>query len=109
MAVNVAGTFRERRKWPDLHYIDQVETHIIETHSPQASSSFNMLGEFDFSDGKLQDTIDVLPPKKQPEIIPVKKLQLSFRKLRSGLRRGKVLARTALRLARITGEGYIVD
>ena len=63
--MNVAGTFRERRKWPDLHYIDQVEPH-----SPQSSSSFNTLGEYDFSDGKLQDTIDVLLPKKQPEIIP---------------------------------------
>ena len=70
MALNVAGTFRERRKWPDLHYIDHVELHIIETHSPQSSSSFNMLGEFDFSDEKLQDTISVLPPKKQTEIIP---------------------------------------
>ena len=32
--------------------------------------SFNMLGEFDFSDKKLQDTTGVLPPKKQIEIIP---------------------------------------
>ena len=46
------------------------EPHIIETHYPQSSSSFNTLGEFDFSDGKLQDTIGVLPPKKQTEIIP---------------------------------------
>ena len=38
---------------------------IIETHSPQSWGSFNMLGEFDFSDEKLQDTIGVLPPKKQ--------------------------------------------
>ena len=29
-----------------------------------------MLGEFDFSDEKLQDTIGVLPPKKQVKIIP---------------------------------------
>ena len=28
-----------------------------------------MLGEFDFSDEKLQDTIGVLPPKKQAKII----------------------------------------
>ena len=32
--------------------------------------SFNMLGEFDFSDEKLQDMIGVLPPKKQAKIIP---------------------------------------
>ena len=59
--MNVAGTFRERRKWPDLH--------ITETHSPQSSSNFNTLGEFDFSDEKHQDTIGVLPPKKQTDII----------------------------------------
>ena len=29
-----------------------------------------MLGEFDFSDEKLQDTIGVLRPKKQVKIIP---------------------------------------
>ena len=29
-----------------------------------------ILGEFDFSDEKLQDTIGVLPPKKQAKIIP---------------------------------------
>ena len=28
-------------------------------------ASFNMPGEFDFSDEKLQDTTGVLPPKKQ--------------------------------------------
>ena len=66
----MAWTFRERRKWPGLHYIDHVELHIIETHSPQSSPSFNMLGEFDFSDEKLQDTVSVLPLKKKTEIIP---------------------------------------
>ena len=43
---------------------------IIETHSPQSWGSFNMPGEFDFSDEKLQDTTGVLPPKKQAKIIP---------------------------------------
>ena len=43
---------------------------IIETHSPQSWASFNMPGEFVFSDEKLQDTTGVLPPKKQTEIIP---------------------------------------
>ena len=37
---------------------------IIETHSPQSWASFNMLGDFEFSDEKLQDTTGVLPPKK---------------------------------------------
>ena len=39
---------------------------IIATHSPQPWSGINMLGEFDFSDEKLQDTIGVLPPKSRP-------------------------------------------
>ena len=44
---------------------------FIETHSPQSWGSFNMLGEFDFSDEKLQDTTGVLPPqKKQAKITP---------------------------------------
>ena len=43
---------------------------IIATHSPQSWSGINMLGEFDFSDEKLQDTTGVLPPKKQAKIIP---------------------------------------
>ena len=37
---------------------------IIKTHSPQSWASFNMLGEFDFSDEKLQDMTGVLPPQK---------------------------------------------
>ena len=43
---------------------------IIETHSPQSWGSFklNMLGKFDFSDEKLQDTTGVLPQKKQAKI-----------------------------------------
>ena len=42
------------------------EPDIIATHSPQLWASFNTLGEFDFSDEKLQDTISVLPPKNRP-------------------------------------------
>ena len=33
-----------------------------EAHLPQSWASFNMLGEFDYSDEKLQ--VGVLPPKK---------------------------------------------
>ena len=43
---------------------------IIETHSPQSWGSFNMLGAFDFSDEKLQDTTGVLPPKNRPKSSP---------------------------------------
>ena len=58
--ITLAKTEEERKRLLD----------IIETHSPQSWASFNMLGEFDFSDEKLQDTTGVLPPKKQTEIIP---------------------------------------
>ena len=37
--------------------------NIIATHSPQSWSGINMLGEFDFSDDKLQVTTGVLPRK----------------------------------------------
>ena len=53
-----------------LPFHSYVRPDIIETHSPQSWASFVMLGEFDFSDEKLQDTTGVLPPKKQTEIIP---------------------------------------
>ena len=46
------------------HHLNKMHKPFIETHSPQSWASFNMLGEFDFSDEKLQDTIGVLPPKK---------------------------------------------
>ncbi|MEM6933622.1 MAG: Tn3 family transposase [Pseudomonadota bacterium] len=42
----------------------------IATHSPIAWAHINMLGEYDFSEEKLQDTSGVLPPKNPPEIIP---------------------------------------
>ena len=42
----------------------------IVTHSPIAWGHINMLGEYDFSDEKLQDATGVLPPKNPPEIIP---------------------------------------
>ena len=43
---------------------------IIETHCPQSWASFNMPGEFDFSDEKLQNTTGVLPPKSRPKSSP---------------------------------------
>jgi TnpA family transposase len=36
---------------------------FIETHSPVAWAHVNMLGEYDFSDDKLRDSIGILPPK----------------------------------------------
>ena len=43
---------------------------MIALHSPQTWRHANMLGEYDFSQDKLQDNIGVLPPKFQPGIIP---------------------------------------
>ena len=46
-----------------VSYLCSDDPDNIETHSPQSWASFNMLGEFNFLDEKLQDTIGVLPPK----------------------------------------------
>ena len=54
--------------WVSYLYFD--EPDIIETHSPQSWASFNMLGEFDFSGEKLQDTTGVLPPKIRSKSSP---------------------------------------
>ena len=37
--------------------------HFIATHSPVAWAHINLLGEYDFSDEKLQDSIGILPLK----------------------------------------------
>ena len=41
------------------------------SHAPNAQSwaHFNLLGEYDFSNDKLQDNTGVLPPKTEPRII----------------------------------------
>ena len=59
---------QDRYEQPPKHSTALLD--IIKTHSPQSWASFNMLGEFDFSDEKFQDTTGVLSPKKQIEIIP---------------------------------------
>ena len=48
-----------------VSYLCSDEPDIIETYSLQSWASFNILGEFDFSDEKLQATIGVLPPKSR--------------------------------------------
>ena len=80
---SLTGIFWERRKWPDLHYIDDVELHIIETHSLQSPSSFNMLGEFDFSDEKLQDTIGVLAKSRPNSSLKIGRHQIDNPKFSS--------------------------
>ena len=57
----------EQAKTPEER--DQL-LRTIATHSPIAWAHINMLGEYDFSDEKLQDATGVLPPKNPPEIIP---------------------------------------
>ena len=43
---------------------------MIAVHSPQPWGHFNLLGEYDFSNEKLQDNTGVLPPKSAPGIVP---------------------------------------
>ena len=37
--------------------------HLIAAHSPMAWAHNNMLGEYDFSDEKLRDSVEILPLK----------------------------------------------
>ena len=43
---------------------------MIAIHSPQSWGHFNLLGEYDFSNDKLQANTGVLPPKSVTKIIP---------------------------------------
>ena len=70
---------------------------IIATHSPQSWSGINMLGEFDFSDEKLQDTTGVLPPKKQAKIIP----ENWFRSQQYSYLRGPICSRATRAYAKL--------
>ena len=67
--------------WNYLYLTRQVEAartpeecnrllRMISVHSPQSWAHFNMLGEYDFSNERLQDNTGVLPPKSVPRIIP---------------------------------------
>lgn len=37
--------------------------HMMATHSPMAWAHINLLGEYDFSEEKLKDSVGILPPK----------------------------------------------
>ena len=61
--------------WNYLYLVRQVEKapdaearhnllRLIAAHSPMSWAHINMLGEYDFSEEKLQDTLGILPPKK---------------------------------------------
>ncbi len=43
---------------------------MISVRSPQSLAHFSMLGEYDFSNERLQNNTGVLPPKSVPRIIP---------------------------------------
>ena len=61
--------------WNYLYFAKQVEKapdvearenllRLIATHSPMSWAHINMLGEYDFSEEKLRDTLGILSPKK---------------------------------------------
>jgi len=53
---------RQLERTPDEEAKEKL-LHTIATHSPMSWAHVNMLGEYDFSDEKLRDSVGVLPPK----------------------------------------------
>jgi TnpA family transposase len=54
---------RQIEKAPDVEVRENL-LRLISTHSPMSWAHINMLGEYDFSEEKLKDTLGILPPKK---------------------------------------------
>ena len=54
---------RQVEKAPDTEARENL-LRLIAAHSPMSWAHINMLGEYDFSEEKLRDTIGVLPPKR---------------------------------------------
>lgn len=54
---------RQVEKAPDAEARENL-LRLIAAHSPMSWGHINMLGEYDFSEEKLKDTLGVLPPKK---------------------------------------------
>ena len=54
---------RKVEKAPDAEARENLPS-MIAAHSPMSWAQINMLGEYDFSEEKLRDTLGVLPPKK---------------------------------------------
>ncbi|MFS4583663.1 Tn3 family transposase [Phaeobacter sp. C3_T13_0] len=54
---------RQVEKTPDVEARENL-MRLIAAHSPMSWAHINMLGEYDFSEEKLRDTIGVLPRKK---------------------------------------------
>jgi len=53
---------RQIEKAPDSETAHNI-CRMIATHSPMSWAHINMLGEYDFSDEKLKDTLGILPLK----------------------------------------------
>lgn len=54
---------RQIGKAPDAEAKEKL-LRLIAAHSPMSWAHINMLGEYDFSEEKLRDTLGILPPKK---------------------------------------------
>jgi len=54
---------RQVEKSPDTETRENL-LRLIAAHSPMSWAHINMLGEYDFSEEKLRDTLGILPPKK---------------------------------------------
>lgn len=54
---------RQVEKAPDAEARENL-LRLIAAHSPMSWAHINMLGEYDFSEEKLRDTLGILPPKK---------------------------------------------
>jgi hypothetical protein len=54
---------RQVEKAPDTEARKNL-LRLIASHSPMSWAHINMLGEYDFSEEKLRDTLGILPPKK---------------------------------------------
>lgn len=54
---------RQIEKAPDTESKENL-LRLIAAHSPMSWAHINMLGEYDFSEEKLRDTLGILPPKK---------------------------------------------
>ena len=54
---------RQLEKAPDVETKENL-LQLIAAHSPMSWAHINMLGEYNFSEEKLRDTLRILPPKK---------------------------------------------
>jgi hypothetical protein len=52
-------------KTTDSHYREHI-MHFIETHLPVAWAQINMLGEYDFCDDNLRNSVGIIPLKSAP-------------------------------------------